>query len=119
MLIKFGKNRKKTYAISLIEINLAFMLLFENLKVFAQTIDENPEASINVFSHHNVVTIMNEQRIPVKQVEIMDMYGRLVWAGETPNIKTEIPLTVATGLYHVRILTHNNQQLTTKVIINH
>ena len=42
--------------------------------------DEN-EATITVFSRPNVVTILNENLIPVKQVEIMDLYGRLVWIG--------------------------------------
>jgi hypothetical protein len=81
-------------------------------------IPENDEAVITVFSYNKVVTIINEALIPVRQVEIMDMYGRVVWTGITTGEKTEIPLNVAAGIYAVRIITDDNQHLTTKVHIN-
>jgi hypothetical protein len=80
-------------------------------------ISEKEEAIISVFSHQNVVTIVNEHLVPVQQVEIMDMYGRIVWSGQAPHAKTEITLNVATGIYAVRINTNDNRNLTTKVII--
>jgi len=80
-------------------------------------IPENDEAIISVFSHNNVVTIMNEALVPVKLIEIMDMYGRVVWTGKTTGDKTEISLHVATGIYGVRIITEANTISTTKVSI--
>jgi len=73
------------------------------------------EATINVFSHGNVVTILNEQLVPIRQVEIMDMYGRIVWTGQVAD-RAEIALDVATGIYGVRIMTESNT-ITTKVSI--
>jgi hypothetical protein len=81
-------------------------------------IEENEEAAIHVFSHNNVVTIINNDLIPVKQVEIMDMFGRIVWAGQASDTKTEITLSVAKGIYGVRILTGDAKQLTAKVVIH-
>jgi hypothetical protein len=75
------------------------------------------EATINIFSYNDVVTIVNEKLIPVKQVEIMDMFGRVVWKGQALTEKTEITLNVAKGMYAVRITTGDNQHLTTKVVI--
>jgi hypothetical protein len=63
-----------------------------------------------------VVTILNESLVPVKQVEIMDMYGRIVWIGQRFTEKIEISLNVANGIYGVRVTTDNNQ-FTTKVVI--
>jgi len=47
----------------------------------------------------------------------MDMYGRVIWAGQTLGEKTDIPLNVATGVYGVRITTESNSITTTKVSI--
>jgi len=81
--------------------------------------NENKEPIINVFSYNNVVTIINKDLVPIKQVEITDMFGRIVWRGEAPNVKTEIALHVATGVYAVRIITGDAQHITTKVSINY
>ncbi|MCL2435102.1 MAG: T9SS type A sorting domain-containing protein, partial [Lentimicrobiaceae bacterium] len=80
-------------------------------------IDEN-ELNILVFSYANVVTIKNENLVPVKQVEIMDMFGRVVWKGQANTETTEITLNVAAGIYAVRIIMEENQQIITKVSIN-
>jgi uncharacterized repeat protein (TIGR02543 family) len=80
-------------------------------------INEPHEPVITVFSHSNVVTIENLVLIPVKHVEIMDMYGRLVWSGSTTGERTEITLNVAKGIYAVRITTEDNILSTTKVSI--
>jgi hypothetical protein len=73
-------------------------------------------ATIHVFSHNNVVTIVNNELVPIKQVDIMDMHGRMVWKGQTTDVRTSITLNVATGIYGVRIMT-NDAVLTTKVNI--
>ena len=80
-------------------------------------IDEN-ELRFNVFSYTNVVTIKNENLVPVKTVEIMDMFGRVVWKGQSNAETTEITLHVAAGIYAVRIIMEDNQQVITKVSIN-
>jgi hypothetical protein len=49
-------------------------------------------------------------------VDIMDMYGRLVWSGQVFTEKTDITLDVATGIYGVRITTESDVT-TTKVSI--
>ncbi|MDR2971194.1 MAG: InlB B-repeat-containing protein, partial [Bacteroidales bacterium] len=53
------------------------------------------DAIVTVFSHKDVVTIVNEKLIPIQQVEIMDMFGRVVWTGQALTEKTEITLNVA------------------------
>jgi hypothetical protein len=77
---------------------------------------EDIEATVKIFSHSNVVTIENDQLISIKQVEIVDMYGRMIWTGQTLTEKTDITLDVATGIYGVRIITESNIT-TTKVSI--
>ena len=81
-------------------------------------IEENDELTIKVFSHNNVVTIINEAFVPLHQVDIMDMYGRSVWKGKAPDVKTEITLNVATGVYVVRIITEKGKLLTNKINIS-
>jgi hypothetical protein len=80
-------------------------------------INENDEATISVFGYNNVITIVNESLVLIKSVEIMDMNGRVVWTGSATGEKTEITLHVATGIYGVRMVTNDNQQITTKVSI--
>ena len=82
-----------------------------------QGIDDNENAPITVFSHSHTVSILNKNLVPIKQVEIMDMYGRVVWIGPVFDEKTEITLNVATGIYNVRIVKADNQYQTTKIVI--
>jgi hypothetical protein len=77
----------------------------------------DPDATINIFSHNNIVTILNEQLVPIKQVEIMDMYGRIIWTGTAPEARTEIALNVAKGMYGVRVVTGDEQSVMVKVVI--
>ena len=79
-------------------------------------VEEN-EANINVFSNRNVITIENQALIPVRLVEIMDMFGRVIWQGHTLGEKTDVTLNVATGIYNVRIITESNEMTTTKVSV--
>jgi hypothetical protein len=104
-----------TYTFSDIRGNNTIKAYFEVLK----NIDPNEEAIISIFSYRNTVIIMNEKLVPIQQVEIMDMYGRVVWTGEAVGEKTEITLNVAAGIYGVRIATGDGQYPTTKIIINH
>jgi len=73
----------------------------------------DPDApAIQIFSNKNVVTISGENLVVGKQVEIMDMYGRVVWQGQTTGAKTEITLNVATGIYGVRVATEDGFTVT-------
>jgi hypothetical protein len=80
-------------------------------------IDDN-EAVVTVYSYDNVVTIKNEALLPVKSVEIMDMTGRLVWSSAIATTeKTDIALSVAAGIYSVRVITESNAVSITKISI--
>jgi hypothetical protein len=81
-------------------------------------IEEQETGNIEVFSHNKTVTVMNEALIPVQQVEIMDMFGRIVWSGQAPDVRNEITLNVAAGIYLVRVLDIDCQFTIKKVIIN-
>ena len=82
-----------------------------------QGIDEN-EFNISVFSYNKVVTIINKNLVSIQQVEIIDMFGRIVWKGEAHGEKTVIALdNMAAGIYAVRIITENQQQWITKVSV--
>jgi hypothetical protein len=103
-----------SYTFNDVKANATIEAYFE----YSVGIVNNKESGINVFSSGNVVTIVNKELFPLKQVEIADMFGRLVWKGHAPNTKTEITLGVATGVYVVRIITEKNQHIVAKVNIN-
>jgi hypothetical protein len=86
--------------------------------IYDNSIIENGELIISIFSHNKTVTIINENLVAIQQVEIMDMYGRVVWKGQASDVKTEITLNVTAGIYAVRIITEDNQQLTAKVKVD-
>jgi len=75
-------------------------------------LDDPNAPAIQIFSNKNIVTISGENLVVGKQVEIMDMYGRVVWQGQTTGAKTEITLNVATGIYGVRVATEDGFTVT-------
>jgi hypothetical protein len=85
---------------------------------FIQGINDISKYNIHIFSSNKVVAIINKDLVSVKHVEIIDIYGRIVWQGQAPGAQTNITLNVAAGIYAVRIITGNNQQLTTKIFIS-
>ena len=85
-------------------------------KYAPNSINDPALTMIEVYSHQNVVTLTNTNLIPVQSVEIIDMYGRLVWQGNAVGETTNITLNVATGIYTVRVTTDANIT-TTKVSI--
>ena len=103
-----------SYTFSDIKNNSSIKAFF----AFSQSIDQNDEASITVFSNHNNVTIINKQLIPIQQVDIIDMYGRIVWSGQALAEKTEITLDISSGIYAVRIAKADNQYQTTKIVVH-
>jgi hypothetical protein len=109
-----SQNPAETYTFSNIKADATIVAYFK-LNI---GIPEHPESVITVYSYEKMVTILNKDLVPVKQVDIMDMYGRLVWAGQASADITEIPLNVAAGIYTVRIILTDNQFITTKININ-
>jgi len=79
-------------------------------------IDNPTMTGISVYSKQNIVYIKNVDLLPIQDVSIMDMYGRVVWQGNVYEVNNTIPLEVANGIYAVRIAT-NDQFNTTKVLI--
>ena len=79
-------------------------------------ISENSNSPIRVFSHLNIINVINDLMVPIKEVAVLDMLGRTIWQGAAPNTKTEIVLNAATGIYAVRITTENTI-ITSKVTI--
>ena len=74
-------------------------------------------ASVKVYSHNDKVYIVNEQNIAVKNVEIFDANGRVVYVGGALNsTRTEIQLSLAVGNYVVR-LSNDNASASYKVML--
>ena len=73
-------------------------------------IDDPSIEGIGIYSHANVVYIVNEKQLPISDVSIFDMYGRVVWQGKPVGQKIE--LNVANGIYAVRVWV--DDQFTTK-----
>ena len=71
---------------------------------------------ISIYSQQNIVHITNLNLLPIQDVSIMDMYGRLVWQGNVYGTHNPITLEVANGIYAVRVAT-NDQFTTAKVSI--
>jgi len=121
------------FVIDRVEVNGAIVTLEENAYTlenitanatieayfkFKDGIDEN-KLIFSIFSYNNVVTIINKNLIPVKQVEIMDVFGRIIWQGQSNSERTEITLNnIAAGMYAVRVITGDHQQVITKISIN-
>ena len=83
-----------------------------NIEVFFNPMDPtgitDPINGISVYSHTNIVYIVNSAKVDIQDVSIFDMYGRIVWQGKVYNENNEIPLNVANGIYTVRIATDEN-----------
>ena len=74
-------------------------------------------ASVKVYAHNDKVYIVNEQNIAVKNVEIFDAQGRVVYVGGALNsTRTEIQLSLAAGNYVVR-LSNDNASASYKVML--
>jgi len=104
----------ETYTFYNVKSNATIEAIF----ALGQGISITDETTIQVYSYNNIVTLLNENHIPIKQVDIIDMYGRVVWSGQTTDVKTEITLNVAKGIYGIRITTYDQHIIFTKVIIH-
>jgi hypothetical protein len=70
-------------------------------------------SDISIYSHANIVYIVNENHRSISEIMILDMYGRTVWQGK---LQEQIAINVANGIYTVRIAT-DDKFITTKVSI--
>ena len=92
------------------------------IEVFFAPVEEDdevgiidPDFGIGIYSNINIVYIVNDNLLPISDVSIFDMYGRVVWQGKPQG--NQIVLNVANGIYTVRI-TANGNFTTTKVNIH-
>jgi hypothetical protein len=65
----------------------------------------------------NFIYIKNETGIALKSIEIMDMFGRIVYRGSVTETETKITLQVANGIYTVRLVSQDDQNRIKKVSI--
>ena len=86
---------------------------------FGLGINENGFGNVQIYSHQNIVhvNIVGALRATPLQVEIMDMTGRIIYLNPITNIETTIPLQVATGIYNVRLISHEGKTVSKKVLI--
>ena len=63
---------------------------------------------LKVYSYGTYVYIVNDDNLFIKQVQIMDMYGRTIYQGTVNDNPEIIKLNVATGIYNIRIDTGND-----------
>jgi len=81
-------------------------------------VNENEFNKIYVYSFLNSVFINKDAFVEIKQVEIFDMRGRLVYQGTINSEKTVVTLHVPSGIYHVILILPNGEVTrTTKVLI--
>jgi hypothetical protein len=80
-------------------------------------IEENIFANVKVYSHQNIVYIKNENNVALKLVEIFDLNGRKIYQNAITNDETAITLNVENTIYFVRLISQENQTMTTKVYI--
>ena len=68
-------------------------------------INEAVLSTVKVYSNLNNVYIVNNNKVAIKQVEIFDMFGRVVYVGTADNNPEVISLMVSNGTYVVRLAT--------------
>jgi len=108
-----GKNvgAVSTYAFNEVEADGIIEAFFTVLGT-----NEHAIEGISIYSQNNTVHIVNTNLLPIRDVSIIDMYGRVIWQGKVYNERNEITLDVATGIYNVRVIT-DERFTTTKVSI--
>ncbi|MBR4135472.1 MAG: fibronectin type III domain-containing protein [Bacteroidales bacterium] len=81
--------------------------MFRTLDVFQNPdgIEEHIKDMINVYSETNNVYIVNENGIRIDNVQIYDVYGKLLYTGSVNGTSEVISMNVATGTYLVRLAT--------------
>jgi len=109
-----NKGAVTNYTFTEVEADGVIEAFFELIPIIG--IEDPTMEGVSIYSQLNTVYIVNAKLLPIRDVSIMDMYGRVVWQGNVYNERNEITLDVATGIYNVRVTT-NEQVTTTKVSI--
>lgn len=78
--------------------------------------DYNVRDLVNVYASHSNVYIVNEGSVQIDNVQIFDVYGKMVYNGSVSSNNEVISLNVATGAYMVR-LTTDKGMATYKVVL--
>jgi hypothetical protein len=72
---------------------------------------------VRVYSYLKTIYIQNENNLPIRTVEILDILGRPVYQGAITDPYTEITLQIANGIYSVRLISHDDRIMIKKVAI--
>lgn len=78
--------------------------------------DYDVNEMVNVYASHSNVYIVNEGNVQIDNVQIFDVYGKMVYNGNVSSNNEVISLNVATGAYMVR-LTTDKGMATYKVVL--
>lgn len=81
-------------------------------------ISENELNKVNIYSYLNTIYIKNEATVALKSVEIFDMAGRLIYRNTINEREISITLSVAHGLYAVKLILETNAEISTKILLN-
>jgi len=87
------------------ESDWAVQSSFTTLETPIIGIHEAALSTVKVYSNLNNVYIVNNNQVAIKQVEIFDMFGRVIYVGTAANNPEVISLMVANGTYVVRLAT--------------
>jgi hypothetical protein len=79
-------------------------------------INKNSIAGVTIYGYQNNVYIVNENNVPLKSVQIVDMFGRVVYRSETHN-SAVIPVDGANGYYAVQLISKDNKVSSAKVYL--
>jgi len=80
---------------------------------------ENHElANIKVYSHQNTIYIMNETHLTLREVEIFDITGKMIYKSTMNNVEKRITLQVPSGIYFVRLTSQEGVMIIKKALIS-
>lgn len=67
--------------------------------------DHTAQELINVYASHSDIHIVNEYGVQIDNVEVYDVYGKLLYSGHVTSSNEVISMNVAVGTYVVRLIT--------------
>lgn len=67
--------------------------------------DHTAQELINVYASHSDIHIVNEYGVQIDNVEVYDVYGKLLYSGHVTSSNEVISMNVAVGTYMVRLTT--------------
>ena len=67
--------------------------------------DYTAQELINVYASHSNIFIVNEYGVQIDNVQVYDVYGKLLYSGNVTSSTEVISMNVATGTYMVRLTT--------------